>query len=330
MFKDRYTYRENLTEVIVQHFVTEKKVRIKCKDLIQNLSLYKNKLAVQLSDRVCIYESSPDNLEDMHFRLRKEKIIIQDFSSKDHAYRTHIVITAMHLLFGCGKVLELYSFDGQRVRVWTFDADISFLKVDGGPSGCEGVLIGLESGQVAKVFVNNPFPLELYKLSHGIKQLDINIYRTIIAAVDSSNTLTLTDLRTQIVLHTSSGITSACFNTEVEDLLCLTSVDSSILVLTLTSITKPDPSGQPKAAELQEQHIYGLTLGYRGQKIFCLYRGTVIGVDVPQGHNIQRALESNDITTAYKIACLGATEAEWKLVGNAVPNLPPIHHCTSL
>lgn len=171
-----------------------------------------------------------------------------------------------------------------------------------------------------KVFVNNPFPLELTKLKHSITQLNMNIYRTIIACVDASNTLTLTDLRTQTVLHTSEGILSACFNTEVEDLLCMTSVDSSISVLTLTSLTKAaqtgdDPSSsQSKAAELQEQHIFGLTLGFRGQKIFCLYRGSVIGVDVPQGHNIQRALENNDISTAYKIACLGATEAEWKLV----------------
>lgn len=51
VFRDRYAYRENLTEVIVHHLLTDKKVRIKCKDLIQNLSLYRNKLAVQLSDR---------------------------------------------------------------------------------------------------------------------------------------------------------------------------------------------------------------------------------------------------------------------------------------
>ena len=31
----------------MHHLVTDKKVRIKCKDLVQNLSLYRNKLAVQ-------------------------------------------------------------------------------------------------------------------------------------------------------------------------------------------------------------------------------------------------------------------------------------------
>jgi intraflagellar transport protein 122 len=71
---DRYAFRENLTEVVIQHLVSDRKVRIKCRDLVKSLSLYKNKLAVQLSDKICIYESNADDLQDMHFKLRKERI----------------------------------------------------------------------------------------------------------------------------------------------------------------------------------------------------------------------------------------------------------------
>ena len=41
LYMDRYAYRENLTEVVVQHLVTDRKVRIKCRDLVQKLSLYR-------------------------------------------------------------------------------------------------------------------------------------------------------------------------------------------------------------------------------------------------------------------------------------------------
>ena len=71
---DRYAFRDNLTEVVVQHLVTDRKVRIKCRDLVRALALYRNKLAVQLTDKICVYESNPEDFHDMHFKLRKERI----------------------------------------------------------------------------------------------------------------------------------------------------------------------------------------------------------------------------------------------------------------
>lgn len=333
LYKDRYAYRENLTEVIVHHLVTDKKVRIKCKDLIQNLSLYKNKLAVQLSDRVCVYESSAEDSVDMHFRLRKEKIVIADLREEhrkkgETRVTTNLMsITSAHLLFCCGTVLELYGFDGQRQRVWVLESAAMCMKVDGGPDGREGVLLGLRSGVVIKVFIDNPFPIELSKRPKPVVYLGVNIYRTVLATVDEANMLTVTDLRTQDTLFSAPGVMAACFNTEVEDLICITGIDASISVL---SGVKSAFSGTEDASslnfallgqtrkthlpELQEQHIYGTALGFRGQKIFCLHRGSLLGVDVPQGINMQRALDNNDIMSAYKIACLGATEADWKLL----------------
>ena len=341
LYRDRYAYRENLTEVIVHHLVTDKKVRIKCKDLIRNLSLYKNKLAVQLSDRVCIYESNPDDSVDMHFRLRKEKIVISDRREEavDPAKRAPsggstglnnksnlMAITGMYLLFCTGTVLELYTFDGLRQKVWVLCSAALCMRVDGGPDGREGVLLGLASGAVIKVFVDNPFPLEMTKRSAPAAQVDVNIYRTLLASVDGNNVLNVTDLHTQEVLFTAPNVVSACFNSEVEDLLCITGTDGSISVLSgVRNAASQQPSGDDGGAqhgarsssglpELQEQHIFGMALGFRGQKIFCLYRGSIIGVDVPQSSNMQRALDSGDVASAYRIACLGATEADWKLL----------------
>ena len=71
---DRYAFRENLTEVVVQHLISDRKVRIKCRDLVRSLAIYRNKLAVQLTDKICVYESNPDDFYDLHFKLRKERI----------------------------------------------------------------------------------------------------------------------------------------------------------------------------------------------------------------------------------------------------------------
>jgi intraflagellar transport protein 122 len=84
--------------------------------------------------------------------------------------------------------------------------------VDGGPEGREGVLLGLASGSVIKVFIDNPFPIEITKLAAPVIQLDINIYRTVVACVDEGNSMTITDLRTQEVLFTAPGTVSVSKN----------------------------------------------------------------------------------------------------------------------
>ena len=71
LYKERYAYRENMTDVIVQNLITEIKVRIKCKDLVKKLAVYKNRLAVQLPDKVVIYEIESNDPKDMGYKGKK-------------------------------------------------------------------------------------------------------------------------------------------------------------------------------------------------------------------------------------------------------------------
>lgn len=48
LYKERYAYRENMTDVIIQHLVTDQRVRIKCRDVIQKIAIYKDRLAVSV------------------------------------------------------------------------------------------------------------------------------------------------------------------------------------------------------------------------------------------------------------------------------------------
>ena len=48
LYKDRYAYRKLMTDVILQDLTTKNEVRIKCKDLVKKIAIYKDRLAVQL------------------------------------------------------------------------------------------------------------------------------------------------------------------------------------------------------------------------------------------------------------------------------------------
>lgn len=52
----RYAYRENITELLVASFNSDHRTRIKCKSYIKKISVYKNRIAVQLPTQIVIYE----------------------------------------------------------------------------------------------------------------------------------------------------------------------------------------------------------------------------------------------------------------------------------
>jgi len=71
LYKERYAFREGMTDVVVQNLISEVKVRIKCKDLVKKLAVYKSKLAVQLPDKVVIYEVEQNEPNDMNYKGKK-------------------------------------------------------------------------------------------------------------------------------------------------------------------------------------------------------------------------------------------------------------------
>jgi hypothetical protein len=44
----------------------------------------------------------------------------------------------------------------------------------GGPAGGEGLLVGLDNGEVHKVFVNHPFPVLMVEHAEAVTGLDLS------------------------------------------------------------------------------------------------------------------------------------------------------------
>lgn len=81
------------------------------------------------------------------------------------------------------------------------DSPIRYLKLIGGPSDYESVLIGLKNGGVYQVYVNNPFPQFLAKQTGVIYCVDMNINRTKVAIIDDTLTLYVYNVRTKELLY---------------------------------------------------------------------------------------------------------------------------------
>ena len=72
MYNERYAYRDLMTDVIIQHLITETRVKIRCRDYIKRISIYKDRLAVQLPEKLIIYSVSNEDHTDMKYKAHKK------------------------------------------------------------------------------------------------------------------------------------------------------------------------------------------------------------------------------------------------------------------
>ena len=130
------------------------------------LAVYRDRLAIQLTDRIIIYELAHETSYDMHYRVRER------ISGKLEC--NLLVVTSLHFVLCHGKKLQQYNFKGKKEREWLLDESIRYIKVIGGAVGSEGLLVGLKNGAVLQIFIDNPFPIPLIKQSKAICCLDIS------------------------------------------------------------------------------------------------------------------------------------------------------------
>ncbi|XP_068453196.1 intraflagellar transport protein 122 homolog isoform X2 [Clinocottus analis] len=290
LYKDRYAYRDSMTDVIVQHLITEQKVRIKCRELVKKIAIYRNRLAIQLPEKILIYELYSDDSSDMHYRV-KEKIC-RKFECN------LLVVCSQHIILCQEKRLQCLSFTSVKEKEWVMESLIRYIKVIGGPPGREGLLVGLKNGAILKIFVDNLFPITLLKLSTSVRCLDMSASRNKLAVVDEHNTLLVYDINSKELLFQEPNANSVAWNTQCEDMLCF----SGNGYLNIKASNFP----------VHQQKMQGFMVGYNGSKIFCLHVYSMSAVEVPQSAPMYQYLERKMYKEAYQIACLGVTDSDWR------------------
>eukprot|EP01079_Euglenida_sp_SAG-EU17-18_P011137 gene11137-300_t len=305
LYQDLYAHRDFMTDVEVQQLVSEKKLRVKCRDYVKKIAIYKDRLAVQLPERIMIYELYTDD----HFEM---KCKIKDKIQKKLECNL-LVVTSNHIVLCQEKKLQLFTFQGDRQREWVVESSIRYIKVVGGPPSREALLVGLKNGQVLKIFMDNAFPIELIGLDQPIRCLDLSASRMKLAVVDEQCTCLVYHIKGQELIFHDTNAISIAWNSDYEDMLCFSSTGlGGSAVLNIKTVNFP----------VHQQKLQGFVVGFKGSKIFCLPYVAMHTIDVPQSASLYRYLERKDYHNAYKIACLGVTEADWRtLAVQALSNL---------
>ena len=85
-----------LTDIVIQDMVSDKKVRLKCKELIKKVSVYKKTLAIQLQDKVLIYQEVENRNYNIQMNYQIHKVI-------KHKITCHLMVVTSHHLTTCNE-----------------------------------------------------------------------------------------------------------------------------------------------------------------------------------------------------------------------------------
>lgn len=296
--KDRYAFRENMCDVIIQHLVSGQKVRIKCRDLVQKIAIFRSRLAVQLPERVVLYELSSPETEPMHYKV-KEKI-----SKKFDC--SLLVVCSQNIVLCIDKKLQSLDFHGHIQREWLMDSLIRYIKVIGGPPGREGLMIGLKNGQVYRIFIDNLLPILITTVMSAVRCLDLNFSRTRIAVVDDAGRLVVRDIASDTLIFQDSGVNSVAWNTYLDSMICYTHTTGGLSVRVGTM-----PPRNPA------QVMLGVVVALCGSTAFCLRGNVMHNIPLSLGSTMWQFVEAGLFDDAYKVANLGVTGSDWEGLAQA-------------
>lgn len=200
------------------------------------------------------------------------------------------------------KKLQCYSFSGIRQKEWLLDSHIRYIRSVGGQRGKEVLVAGLKNGQVVKIFLDNPFPVDVVKVPQSVRCVDLNLAHTKIAVVDESSTLFVYDLLSKDLLFQEPSAVSVFWNAYYDDLLSY----SGFGVLNIKAGNFP----------VYQQKMGGFVVGFCGHKIFSMQNSSVVTLEVPLSAPMYQYISHKSFEEAYKVAALGVPMNDWKCLAN--------------
>ena len=150
-------------------------------------------------------------------------------------------------------------------------------------------------------FLNNPFPIRLLEQKNPIKCLDLSLARTKLAIVDDQNTCLVYDMQTKELLYSEPNANSVAWNTVFDDMLCFSG--NGLINIKIASFP------------VHSQSFNGFVVGFKGSRVYCLNKYSMLSLDISLSSAIESFMDRKDFDSAYRIACLGATQSDWRKLG---------------
>ncbi|KAL5111573.1 hypothetical protein TcWFU_002419 [Taenia crassiceps] len=253
----------------------------------------REKSLIQLSDRILIYESAIDDTLDMHYRIQ-EKVMLK-FNCQ------LLVLTSRHIVYCQGRRITCINSQGEIEQEWRVGSPVQYIHQQGSLEEDEGLIIGMMDGQITKVTLSSLFAVPLINISTKISCVGVSADCDKIAIIDGSSTLTIRSLTTHEIHMRETGAQGFAWNQINNNLLCYCSNDTLYVVV--------------DDYVCHQQPLEGVVINFYGASVYCISKQTVRCVEVQLAQAMYYYLNAGRLQEAYRIACLGVAECDWRELG---------------
>lgn len=131
-------------------------------------------------------------------------------------------------------------------------------------------MLGLKSGHVMKIYLDNPFPAHIAKIDDAVRCLDISSLKEKMAVVSEAGILSVFDLCTGEKLQEFQNVNSVAFNTAFEDIMCF--AGNNYLAIKVANFSE------------YRQKFSGFVVGHNGSKLYCLNGSSIMTLEVSRSN----------------------------------------------
>ncbi|OQV14600.1 Intraflagellar transport protein 122-like protein [Hypsibius exemplaris] len=292
-----YACRDALVNVSVKVLEKGRESVIPIQDSVLHVAVYRNLLAVATVSTVTLFRQSD---QDMMLRYEEVTFLRHAFTCRQ------LLLAAENVLLLRENSIEALSTSGVSQHTWSFPTEIKAAKVVGGAAGAEVIYIATQDGTITRGIINEPFLEAMLKIPTIPVTFELNLTLLKIAIVGENGILYVYSTDSRELLFQEAGADSCAWNQYHPDMLAFS--QGSLLKIKL---------GEQKVhARRTETPVNGTILGYAGSKVFYDTDSRVVVVDVPHTMLIHQSVEIRNFRDAYEIASFGASDNDWRTLGN--------------
>ncbi len=287
-------------------------------DVILGMDVNDKYLAIHVKSNIMVYTttiigSSSDEkgtgTDNFEYKLAQTHTM-------DYAFDVFAII-GDKILVVQNENLRLYYRQGGLVQSWSFDTNITCIKVthDHIP-GSESVLVGHDNGVVMEVTMDHAFPIPLFALNENnkqeIKMLTTSCNHCLIGVVDQMDQLHVYDrIEKQFMPHmnptTPTAVKNIIFHDTLKSLYCYQDKNDGS-----GSIIIRDQSCTTKLLNCEATN--GTVVKFTGSKLTILHRERLVHCIVDLVPLIEQKVEEKSFQSALSIANLGVGTLTWEFL----------------
>lgn len=292
IYHNAFAIRTELTKVELTFVGTDLSHDVEFIKPVQSVSVTDTQIAIGFSDEISTY-----SIEEVNGKIKLVKLDRFDTNGESREF----YVFSNSFMFVYEKSVKILSSKGSFIREFTFSASVTASTICSTIQDIEGIIVGLEDGQVIQVFVDHLFSHLVIKHDCTVKRISISQMKTKFAVIDDKNRCCVYNSLSGKLLFIEESVNNACWNELNDDLLAMSDGENVFV----------------KACDMQcdikrvKTQMKGELCRFSGLTVSTIIDNKLVHVDVPLNTAVKALTRNNDFERAYQIAVFGSTEDQW-------------------